>query len=73
MQNIFIASKCVSVMCRHNHSTVIQIHSPFTFLTLVLFDHLKKLLLHQNGTKLGDFYGSHYVTTKQIVDLIRKS
>ncbi len=33
--------------------------------TLVLFGNFKKSLLHRNGTKLGDFYGSHYVTTKK--------
>ncbi len=45
---------------------------------LVLFGHFRqsliylffyifyKLLLHRNGTKLGDFYGSRYVTTKKI-------
>ncbi len=31
-----------------------------------------KSLLHWNGMKLGEFYGSRYVSTKKIVDLISK-
>ncbi len=41
---------------------MIQIHSLLFFLSL----------LHWNGTQLGEFYGSRYVSTKKIVDLISK-